>query len=101
MVIVKKEINFVQQLSKYKKVEFCGRWMNNIGYVSQIRENFNQIINFSYFENNAYRPQHPGYTTEKLMEPMTANSALYIGYPLIGKEFNTKSFVNFYDHQKF
>jgi hypothetical protein len=32
------------------------------------------------------------------MEPMTVNSIpLYWGNPLIDREFNTKSFVNFYD----
>lgn len=37
-------------------------------------------------------------TTEKIMEPMTVNSVpLYWGNPLIDREFNPKSFVNFYD----
>jgi len=54
------------------------------------------------FENNAYRPQHPGYTTEKIMQPMTVNSIpLYWGNPLIHKEFNVKSFVNYYDFNNF
>lgn len=37
-------------------------------------------------------------TTEKIMEPMTVNSIpIYWGNPDVYKEFNTKSFVNFYD----
>ena len=94
---------FVQQLSKYKKVDSGGRWMNNIGYAVSDKRKFQSEYKFSVaFENNAYRPQHPGYTTEKVMEPMTVNSIpLYWGNPLIYKEFNTKSFVNFYDHGYF
>jgi hypothetical protein len=90
---------FVQQLSKYKKVDCGGRWMNNIGYAVDDKLKFQSGYKFSIaFENNAYRPQHPGYTTEKIMQPMTVNSIpLYWGNPLIHKEFNVKSFVNFYD----
>jgi hypothetical protein len=94
---------FVENLSKYKKVDCGGRWMNNIGYFVQDKRKFQSEYKFSVaFENNAYRPQHPGYTTEKIMEPMTVNSIpLYWGNPQIDKEFNTKSFVNFYDFGSF
>jgi len=90
---------FVQQLSKYKKVDSGGRWMNNIGYAVDDKLKFQSEYKFSIaFENNAYRSQHPGYTTEKIMQPMTVNSIpVYWGNPLIYKEFNTKSFINFYD----
>jgi alpha(1,3/1,4) fucosyltransferase len=90
---------FVQQLSKYKKVDCGGRWMNNIGGPVSDKRKFQSEYKFSIaFENNAYRPQHPGYTTEKIMEPMTVNSIpIYWGNPNINLEFNTKSFINFYD----
>lgn len=91
--------DFVSLLSQYKKVDCGGRWMNNIGYPVSDKRKFQSEYKFSIaFENNAYRPQHPGYTTEKIMEPMTVNSVpIYWGNPLINHEFNTKSFVNFYD----
>jgi len=94
---------FVQELSKYKKVDSGGRWMNNIGYAVTDKRKFQSEYKFSIaFENNAYRPQHIGYTTEKIMEPMTVNSIpLYWGNPKIDSEFNTKSFVNFYDFSNF
>ena len=94
---------FVIELSKYKKVDSGGRWMNNIGYAVSDKRKFQSEYKFSIsFENNAYRPQHPGYTTEKIMEPMTVNSVpIYWGNPLINKEFNTKSFINFYDFGTF
>ena len=90
---------FVQQLSRYKKVDCGGRWMNNIGGPVSDKRKFQSEYKFSIaFENNAYRPQHPGYTTEKIMEPMTVNSIpIYWGNPKIDLEFNTKSFINFYD----
>jgi hypothetical protein len=91
--------SFFQKLSKYKMVDSGGRFMNNIGYVITDKLKFQSEYKFSIaFENNAYRPQHPGYTTEKIMQPMTVNSIpLYWGNPVIDREFNTKSFVNFYD----
>jgi hypothetical protein len=90
---------FFTELSKYKKVDSGGRFANNIGYAIPDKRKFQSEYKFSIaFENNAYRPQHLGYTTEKIMEPMTVNSIpLYWGNPDIGKEFNTESFVNFYD----
>lgn len=94
---------FVSELSKYKKVDSGGRWMNNLGYAVSDKRKFQSEYKFSVaFENNAYRPQNPGYTTEKIMEPMTVNSVpIYWGNPVIEKEFNTKSFVNFYDFNNF
>ena len=91
--------NFYTELSKYKKVDSGGRFANNIGYTVDNKVKFQSEYKFSIaFENNAYRPQHPGYTTEKIMEPMTVNSVpIYWGNPEIGKEFNTKSFINVYD----
>ena len=95
--------HFVEQLSKYKQVDCGGRFMNNIGYAVTDKRKFQSEYKFSVsFENNAYRPQHIGYTTEKVMEPMTVNSIpLYWGNPRIDLEFNTKSFVNFYNFGNF
>jgi hypothetical protein len=92
--------NFYNELSKYKKVDSGGRFANNIGYFVDNKIDFQSEYKFSIsFENNAYRPQHPGYTTEKIMEPMTVNSIpVYWGNPEISKEFNTESFINIYDY---
>jgi hypothetical protein len=46
------------------------------------------------FENTEY----PGYTTEKLVQPMLAYSLpIYCGNPLVDRDFNTKSFLNYSD----
>ena len=91
--------NFFTKLSKYKKIDSGGRFANNIGGPIADKRKFQSEYKFSIaFENNAYRPQQSGYTTEKIMEPMTVNSIpLYWGNPDIGREFNTESFINFYD----
>ena len=88
--------SFVEKLTKYKKVDSGGRHMNNLGYVVEDKLKFQSEYKFSIaFENEAYRPQHSGYTTEKILQPMSVNSIpIYWGNLDIGLEFNTKSFVN-------
>ncbi|VVB76068.1 Uncharacterised protein [uncultured archaeon] len=58
--------------------------------------NFQKPYKFTIaFENSSY----PGYTTEKIYHPMLANSIpIYWGNPKIGRDFNTKSFVNYFDY---
>ncbi len=94
-----KRNQFVTDLSKYKKVDCGGKWMNNIGYYVDDKVKFQSEYKFSIaFENGAYRPEHPGYSTEKIVHPMMVNSIpIYWGNPKIDLEFNTKSFVNYYD----
>ena len=63
--------------------------------------NFQKQYKFTIaFENSSY----PGYTTEKIYHPMLANSIpIYWGNPEIGRDFNTKSFINWHeynDHKK-
>ena len=91
--------NFVEKLSRYKKVDSGGRHMNNLGYAVVDKRKFQSGYKFSIAsENNAYRPENPGYTTEKVFEPMTVNSMpIYWGNPIVDKDFNTKSFINYYD----
>lgn len=90
---------FVEQLSKYKKVDCGGRWMNNIGYAVQDKRKFQSEYKFSIaFENNAYRPGYEWYITEKPFEPMCVNSVpIYKGGAKISEDFNSKSFVNCHD----
>jgi alpha(1,3/1,4) fucosyltransferase len=66
---------FVEKLSKYKKVDCGGKWMNNIGYNVSDKRKFQSTYKFSIaFENDAYRKGYEWYITEKIMEPMTVNS---------------------------
>ena len=91
--------NFFNKLSKYKKIDSGGRWLNNIGHLVDDKLKFQSNYKFSIaFENNAYRPGYEWYITEKIMEPMTVNSIpLYRGGSCISEDFNTKSFINYHD----
>jgi alpha(1,3/1,4) fucosyltransferase len=92
-----KRIAFMQKLSKYKQVDSAGTFMNNVGRIVTEMEKVDFIKDYKFtiaFENTEY----PGYTTEKLVQPMLAYSLpIYCGNPLIGKDFNTKSFLNYSD----
>jgi hypothetical protein len=88
----KERIAFFNLLSKYKKVDSGGRFMNNIGVDVADKMDFIRDYKFVIsFENSSF----PGYTTEKLIEPMRVNSIpIYWGNPEVAKDFNTASFVN-------
>jgi hypothetical protein len=83
---------FFEKLSKYKKVDSGGKHLNNIG--SPVRDKMEFISKYKFtiaFENSSV----PGYTTEKIFEPMLANSLpIYYGNPLIHEDFNINSFIN-------
>ncbi|NEO99689.1 MAG: glycosyltransferase [Symploca sp. SIO2E9] len=89
----RKRNRFFKKLSKYKRVDSGGKWLNNLGYrVKDKLEFLKQYKLTIAFENFAY----PGYTTEKLIQPMLANSIpIYWGNPLVNRDFNTKSFLNY------
>lgn len=95
----KERIEFFNKLSKYKKVDSGGRFLNNIG--SRVEDKMKFISEYKFvlsFENSA----SPGYTTEKLIEPMLVNSIpVYWGNPLVDKDFNTQSFINVKDLNSF
>jgi hypothetical protein len=88
----KQRISFFQQLSKYKQVDSGGKYLNNVGGAVADKRSFIKDYKFVLsFENSTY----PGYTTEKLIEPMLMNSIpIYWGNELVGKDFNTRSFVH-------
>ena len=47
------------------------------------------------FENT----EQPGYTTEKLVHAFAANTVpIYWGNPAVAQDFNTKAFINYFDH---
>lgn len=92
-----KRIAFMQKLSQYKQVDSAGTFMNNVGRIVTEMEKVDFIKDYKFtiaFENTEY----PGYTTEKLVQPMLAYSLpIYCGNPLIDRDFNTKSFLNYSD----
>lgn len=91
----KERIDFFKKLSQYKKVDSGGRYLNNLGRTVEDKIQFIKDYKFTIaFENSSY----PGYTTEKIFEPMLVNSIpIYWGNPLVYKDFNPKSFINCHD----
>lgn len=83
-------------LTKYKKVDSGGRYMNNIGGPVKDKFEFDCRHKFSItFENCS----NPGYTTEKIVEALAAGCIpIYLGNPEIAKEFNPKAFINVADY---
>ena len=91
--------NFFLNLSKYKQIDSGGKVFNNIGQLVENKLDFIKDYKFVIaFENTS----HPGYTTEKVFEPLQQNCIpIYWGNPLIGDDFNTKSFVNCHEYSSF
>lgn len=91
--------DFFYQLSKYKKIDSGGRFLNNIG--SPVVDKLAFIKDYKFtiaFENSS----QSGYTTEKIMEPMTVNSMpIYWGDPNVSSDFNQESFVNLQSYPSF
>ena len=83
--------HFFHELSKYKKVDSGGRFLNNIGKPVANKLDFIKDYKFTIaFENSSV----PGYTTEKIVEPMIVNSMpVYWGNPDIELDFNKNSFI--------
>ncbi len=85
---------FFRELSKYKLVASGGRFLNNIGEPKGVADKLAFIGKYKFniaFENSA----HPGYTTEKIMEPLKVNSVpVYWGNPLVDLDFNPQCFVH-------
>jgi hypothetical protein len=90
-----KRNNFFQKLSKYRKVDSAGMHLNNCSYIVDDKLEFIKNYKFTIaFENSECN----GYTTEKIFEPFVSNSVpIYWGNPLVDRDFNTKSFLNYYD----
>jgi hypothetical protein len=91
---------FFRLLSKYKPVDAGGKLFNNIGGkigvgISAKLEFIRQYKFTIAFENESY----PGYTTEKLFEPLFVNSLpIYWGNPRVDVDFNPACFLNYHDY---
>lgn len=86
---------FFDQLNEYKKVDSGGGYLNNLGYRVADKTSFLSEYKFTLaFENSTTE----GYTTEKLIDPMSVHSMpVYWGNPKVGRDFNTSSFIHLKD----
>lgn len=92
-------IEFFHKLQEYKKVDSGGKLLNNLGLFVEDKLAFLRNYKFTIaFENSSY----PGYTSEKILHSFAADSIpIYWGNPLIGRDFNPKSFINCHDYESF
>ena len=88
---------FFRKLCRYKKVDSGGGALNNIGCRIPFDQKRDFVSRYKFsiaFENASV----PGYTTEKLFEAMQAKGVpVYWGNPLVEREFNPGSFLNYHD----
>jgi len=106
---------FFKELCKYKKVESWGKVLNNMGqgiplvYETEGKKSKKEVrgyIPIEFLEQYKFtitfeNASHIGYTSDRMIEPMRADSIpIYWGNPLIEREFNTKSFINYHDFEK-
>lgn len=87
---------FFDILSKYKKVDSGGNVRNNIGYRVDDKQAWQRAYKFSIAFENSLKF---GYSTEKLYDALRAHTVpIYWGNPFVGREFNTKRFINVHDY---
>lgn len=86
-------------LSKYKKVNAGGGFLNNVGGRIKNKLEFEMKHKFSIaFESSS----RSGWTTEKIVSSLVAQTIpIYWGNPSIGREFNTKRFINCHEYNSF
>lgn len=93
-----RRLEFFEALSRYKKVDSAGLLRNNIGRTVPVSEKvaFESSYKFSIaFENSS----REGYVTEKLPSALAARTIpIYFGDPGVGRELNTKRFVNVHEY---
>ena len=88
---------FFRRLCKYKKVDSGGRHLNNIGGAVADKLEFCRGYKFNIAIENSVSP---GYTTEKVMQPLAAYSVpIYYGDPLVTNDFTADCMVRIRDAQ--
>lgn len=90
-----------RELSKYKKVNSGGRYLNNIGFPNGVSDklDFQKKHKFVIASENS---SHSGYTTEKIVQAFAAQAIpIYWGNPNVGKVFNEEAFINCHKFSSF
>lgn len=84
-----------ESLAAYKPVASGGRFRNNVGGPVPDKLSFIRSAKFAFACEGS---SHAGYTTEKLIQALAADTVpIYWGNPRIGEDFNTRRFVNYHD----
>ena len=95
----KERIHFFKLLNKYKHVDSGGKVLNNIG--GRI-DNKLEMVSKSKFTIAFENESHPGYATEKIIEPLIQGSIpIYWGDTTIAQDFNPDCFINVHNYDSF
>ncbi|MGA8262522.1 MAG: glycosyltransferase family 10 [Arenicellales bacterium] len=97
---------FFHRLNSRKRVDSAGRHLRNVdddigpayhGDWTIPKVEYQKQFRFSIaFENSS----SPGYTTEKIVHALAADTVpIYWGNPDIGREFNTRRFINCHEYE--
>lgn len=90
---------FFDLLSKYKRIDSGGGYLNNMGSRVADKHVFLKEYKFTIAMENS---SVSGYSTEKIYHPFVAQSLpIYWGCPNISLFYNTDSFVNIMDFSSF
>jgi len=91
-----------EMMSGYKKVHSAGPHLNNMNAIlprDKLKYKLEFLDNYRFnicFENGS----HPGYVTEKILNAFqTKTMPIYWGSETVGRDFNTKAFINVHDFQ--
>lgn len=86
-------------INTYKTVNSGGKHLNNVGGPVKSKLGFEMKHKFSMAIENSCRS---GYTTDRIINGfMSRTIPIYWGNPSIGKEFNTKRFINCHEYESF
>lgn len=91
-------LKVIDAVNRYKPVAFGGPYMNNVGGCVPTNGKIDFISRYKFnlaLENSAM----PGYVTEKIVEPLAANTVpIYWGAPDVALDFNPEAFINVADY---
>src|SRR5262249_7283708 len=85
----------------YKRVDAAGLCMNNMNGWRVPEQPYWQVAKIKFLQRYKFtlaveNTLLPGYCTEKLVEPMYANSIpIYVGDPMLSQCFNPDSYIDF------
>ena len=97
--------DFFKELCKYKRVESCGTYLNNmpdgmvVDWLNDSKADFQRKCKFTLcFESTL----HEGFITEKLMDAFYADTIpVYYGSSTAADIFNKDAFINVADYESF
>jgi hypothetical protein len=88
---------FFQVLNRYRKVDSAGPALNNTGFRVPKKDRYREKIAWirNYRFNIAFENRHrPGWTTEKLVDPLHVHTIpIHWGDPRVKEDFNPDSFI--------